>query len=99
MTKTVSLNDFIYSKLAVFAGRLSMLAKKPISLGMAVGFSTTVVNELLNRPGVEEYTKKMFSETEILTPEEFDVHWDELFKAITQEKKEQVGKAEADKTS
>lgn len=78
-----------------------MLAKKPISLGMAVTISTGVFNEILNVPGVKESFEKMFSEasTKIMTPEEFDIHWDEFFKAITGEKEKKVGKAEVDKTS
>jgi hypothetical protein len=94
----VSLNDLTYSELAVLAGRLSMIAKKPISLGMAVAISTEIFNVVLNTPGVEEFLEKKFSEGRIMTPEEFDIHWDEFFKVITGEKKK-VGKAEVEKTS
>ena len=83
----MSLNDLTYSELAVLAGRLSMIAKKPISLGMTIAFATEVFNRLLNLPGVEEYVEKRFSEISILTPEEFDLQWDRIFKVITGEKK------------
>lgn len=85
----MSLNDLTYSQLAVLAGRLSMMAKKPISLGMAVSISTEIFDVVLNIPGVEEELKKKFSEisTKILSPEEFNIHWDEFFKLITGEKK------------
>lgn len=89
MTKTVSLNDLTYSELAVLAGRLSMIAKKPISLGMTVAITTDVFERLLRFPVVEEVIEKTFSKVsaKMLTPEEFDVHWDEFFKKITGEKK------------
>lgn len=89
MTKTVSLNDLTYSELAVLAGRLSMMAKKPISLGMTIAIVTVVFEKLLSFPGVEERWGKMLSEVsaKMLTPEEFDIHWDEFFKVITGEKK------------
>lgn len=78
-----------YSELAVLAGRLSMIAKKPISLGMAVTFAITIFDKLLNVPEVEEYAKKTFSEISemIMAPQEFDLFWDEFFKVITGEKK------------
>lgn len=77
-----------YSELAVLSGRLSMIAKKPVSLGMTVSFATYVFDKLLNIPSVEEQVEKKFSEvsTRMLTPEEFDIHWDEFFKVITGEK-------------
>jgi len=75
-----------------------MMAKKPISLGMTITFATAVFNRHLDQPSVEKFWKKMLSKEKIMTPEEFDIHWDEIFKVITGEKKK-VGKAEVDKTS
>ena len=88
MTKTVSLNDMTYSQLAVLAGRLSMIAKRPISLGMTVAAATSVFDSLLRFPIVEELLEKKFSEipTGIMAPEEFDLRWDQFFKVITGEK-------------
>jgi len=83
----VSLNDFTYSELAVLAGRLSMIAKKPISLGMTIFFATGIFNKYLNAPGIEKLLEKKFSEGKIMTPEEFDTYYDEFFKVITGEKK------------
>ena len=90
MTKTVSLNDYTYSELAVLAGRLSMIAKKPISLGMAIAMATAMFEAYLNLPGAEGRLGKKFSKlgARMLTREEFDVHWDKFFKLITEEKKE-----------
>ena len=66
---------------------------------MAVTISSKVFNDVLNLPGMEEKLRKTFSEVpRVMTPEEFDIHWDEFFKVITGEKKK-VGKAEVDKTS
>ena len=89
LTKTVSLNDYTYSELAVLAGRLSMIAKKPISLGMTVAFATSIFQKVLELPGIEEKMEKKFSEVSatIMTPEEFESHWDAFFKVITGEKK------------
>lgn len=83
----MSLNDFTYSQLAVLAGRLSMLAKKPISLGMAITISIIITDGLLNLPGAEERMKKTLSKISIMSPEEFDIHYDKFFKMITGEKK------------
>lgn len=88
MTKTVSLNDYTYSELAVLSGKLSMIAKRPISLGMTISLAATVFDEVLKIPGIEQLLEKKFSETsaKMLTPEEFDIHWDKFFKVITGEK-------------
>lgn len=85
----MSLNDLTYSELAVLAGKLSMMAKKPISLGMTIAFATAVFDKLLSFPSLEEYVEKKFSELSatMLTHEEFDTHWDEFFKVITGKKK------------
>ena len=85
----MSLNDFTYSELAVLAGRLSMIAKKPISLGMAIAMATGIFEAYLEFPGVKESFEKRFSKlgTRMLTPEEFDLYWDEFFKGITREAK------------
>ena len=66
-----------------------MMAKKPISLGMTVAISTQIFDKVLNVPFFEKKLEKMFSEVsaKILSPEEFDIHWDEFFKVITREKK------------
>jgi hypothetical protein len=89
LTKTVSLNDLTYSEVAVLAGRLSMLAKKPMSLGMTIAFTTKVFQAYLEIPGVAKQLEKKFSEISaaMLSPEEFDSHWDAFFKAITGEEK------------
>ena len=89
MTKTVSLNDFTYSELAVLAGKLSIIAKRPISLGMTIAIATASFGKFLELPGAKKEIEKRFSELSatILTPEEFDTYWDEFFKMITREKK------------
>lgn len=89
MTKTVSLNDFTYSELAVLAGRLSILAKKPISLGMTIAISMILSENFLNLPGAKEAMKKKFSEISpnMFTPEEFESYFEGLFKVITKENK------------
>ena len=88
LTKTVSLNDFTYSELAVLAGRLSMIAKKPISLGMTISIASIALDQYLRAPGVEKKLQKKFSEisARMMTPEEFDSYWDQAFKTITGEK-------------
>ena len=85
----MSLNDFTYSELAVFAGKLSMMAKKPISLGMAISLAVVMSENFLKLPGMEEGVKQKLSEASpnIFTPEEFDSYFDGLFKEITNEKK------------
>ena len=62
-----------------------MIAKKPISLGMTTSIAIEALNTFLNNPSVKEKLEKRFSEisARILTPEGFDIHWNEFFKLIT----------------
>ena len=66
-----------------------MLAKKPISLGMTISLAIVALEEYLKLPGAEKRFEKKFSEVSprMFTPEEFDIYFDELFKAITEENK------------
>ena len=78
-----------------------MIAKKPISLGMAISMAVGTLEQMLKIPGVEEGFEEKFSEVSdrVLTPEEFDLYWEEFYKAITERGNKQVGKAKVDKTS
>ena len=67
-----------------------MMAKKPVSLGMAIHFTTNTFEKLLSIPGFEKELEKEFSKvsSKMLTPAEFEKEWDKLFEVITGEKKE-----------
>jgi len=66
-----------------------MMARKPISLGMTITLTMIMSEGYLKLPGAEETLKKKLSEISpsMLTPEEFEIHGDAFFKAITGEKK------------
>lgn len=66
-----------------------MMAKKPVSLGMTIHFTTDTFERLLTIPDFEKGLEKKFSKAsaKMATPEEFDAQWDEFFKEITGEKK------------
>ena len=83
MAKTVSLNDFIYSKLASLSGEFTAIAGKPISLGMTVAILLIVYEGSKNL--IPEFHKNLekILKGPIRAPEEFDQYWDNIFKKIT----------------
>jgi len=91
MTKTISLNDYAYSEVAVLAGKLSILAKKPVSLGMTIQLATGIFGKILENPETKKSVGEAFSEIfdKMLTPEEFELSWDKFYEMITGEKREQ----------
>ena len=82
MAKTVSLNEFTYSKLAAMSGDLTSIARKPVSLGMTMHVALIVLEVALEyEPELTKTLKDAFRTS--MSPEEFDKHWDRLYKSIT----------------
>ena len=84
MAKTVSLNEYTYSAVAAMSGKLTAMAKKPISLGMAIHMAVIMFDEQLSI----EKVNKFFMEKilpEVGKPEDFDKYWDEMYKILTKE--------------
>lgn len=83
MTKTVNLPEKIYSDLVSVSEELTLMAKKPISVSMAVNLLMEVYRAHLNNPCALDAFSQQLASLDILSPEEFDEIWDE-----TLEKKE-----------
>ncbi len=76
MPKTVSLPDSVYQDLVSVAEELESMAKKPISLGMAVYLLTAVYRAHLNNPCTRDAFRQKMAASEIMSPEEFEKAWD-----------------------
>ena len=76
MPRPISLPDSVYQDLASVAEELSDMAKKPISLSMAVYLLTAVYRAHLNDPCARDAFRQKMSTADIMSPEEFDNAWD-----------------------
>ncbi len=77
MTKTVNLPERVYSDLVSVSEELTLMAKKPISLSMAVNLLMEVYRAHLNNPCALDAFSQQLASLDILSPEEFDKMWDE----------------------
>ena len=77
MTKTVNLPETVYSDLVSVSEELTLMAKKPISLSMAVNLLMEVYRAHLNNPCALDAFSQQLASLDILSPEEFDKMWDE----------------------
>jgi hypothetical protein len=78
MAKTVCLPETIYADLASISDELTLMAKKPISLSMAVHLIMEVYRAHMNNPCALDAFSQQLASLDILSPEEFDKVWDEL---------------------
>jgi hypothetical protein len=78
MAKTVSLPETVYADLVSISEELTLIAKKPISLSMAVLLLGEVYHAYMNNPCASDAFSQQLASLEIMSPEEFDKVWDEL---------------------
>ena len=78
MTKTVNLPETVYSDLVSVSEELTLMAKKPISLSMAVNLLMEVYRAHLNNPCTLDAFSQQLASLDILSPKEFDKMWDEM---------------------
>lgn len=78
MTKQVVLPERVYADLVAVSEELALMAKKPISLSMAVDLMIEVYHAYLNNPCTLDAFSQQLANSDILSPEEFDKTWDEL---------------------
>ena len=81
MTKTVSLNEYAYSVVAVLAGKLTILAGKPISMGMAIHMATFLLDYIVTIPQMQQKFKEILSTAQ--SPEDYEVWMEGFYKSIT----------------
>ena len=90
MAKTVSLPEIIYSDLVSVSDELTLMAKKPISLSMAVHLLTEVYRAHMNNPCALDAFSQQLASLEILSPEEFDKVWDDVPSSSTNQTKKRL---------
>ena len=77
MTKTVNLPLRVHEDLVKVSEELSLMAKKPISLSMAVDLLMEIYRAHLNNPCALDAFSQQLRSLNIMPPEEFDKYWDE----------------------
>ena len=77
MTKTVDLPLRVHEDLVKVSEELSLMAKKPISLSMAVDLLMEIYRAHLNNPCALDAFSQQLRSLNIMPPEEFDNYWDE----------------------
>ena len=78
MAKTLSLPEAVYTDLVSISDELTLMAKKPISLSMAVHLLAAVYRAHMNNPCALDAFSQQLASLEILSPEEFDRVWDDV---------------------
>ena len=76
MPKTVRLPDSVYQDLASVAEELTDMARKPISMSMAVYLLTAVYRAHLNDPCARDAFRQKMANSDIMSPAEFEKTWD-----------------------
>ncbi len=76
MPQTVNLPDTVYQDLVSVAEELADMAKKPISLSMAIYLITAVYRAHLNDPCARDLFRQKMANSDIMSPEEFEKAWD-----------------------
>ncbi len=78
MPKQVILPEKVYDDLVVVSEELTLMAKKPISLSMAIDLIIEVYHAYLNNPCALDAFSQQLASQDLLSPEEFDKDWDEM---------------------
>jgi hypothetical protein len=77
MVKTLNLPLRVFEDLVKVSEELSLMAKKPISVSMAVDLLMEIYRAHLNNPCALDAFSQQLKSLNIMTPEEFDKYWDE----------------------
>ncbi len=81
MTKTIELPDIIHSDLLAVSEELSCMAKKPVSVPMAISILNAIYRAHISEPCARDALCQRLANTKIMSPEEFDKYWNEPAKA------------------
>ncbi len=77
MTKTVDLPLRVHEDLVKVSEELSLMAKKPISISIAVDLLMEIYRAHLNNPCALDAFSQQLRSLNLMLPEEFDKYWDE----------------------
>ena len=78
MAKNVSLPEAVYTDLVAVSEEMTLMAKKPISLSMALNLIIEVYRAHMNNPCALDAFSLQLANQNIMSPEEFDKFWDDL---------------------
>lgn len=78
MPKTIKLPDAVYEDLASVTEELAIMAKKPISMSMAVYLLTSIYRAYLSEPCARDAFHQKLANSNFLSPEEFEKECDNL---------------------
>jgi hypothetical protein len=82
MPKTVDLPLRVYEDLGKVSEEISLMAKKSISISMAIDLLIEIYRAHLNNPCALDSFSQQLASLNIMTPEEFDKYWDEPTKTL-----------------
>jgi len=78
VTKTLSLPEVIYEDLVSLSDELTHMAKKPISLSMAVHLLMEVYRAHVSNPCALDMFSQQLASLNLMSPDEFDKVWDDV---------------------
>lgn len=76
MTKTVNLPNAVYEDLQAVTEELAGMAKKPISLSMAIYLLTAVYRAHVSEACARDAFRQRLVTSDFMSPEEFDIEYD-----------------------
>jgi hypothetical protein len=76
MAKTVSLPNAVYEDLAAVTEELALMAKKPVSMSMAVYLLTAVYRAHVSEPCARDAFRQKLVYSDLMSPEEFEKECD-----------------------
>ena len=88
MAKTVSLPKTVYEDLQAVTEELAAMAKKPISLSMAIYLLIAVYRAHISEPCARDGFRQRLETSDFMSPEEFEKEYD-----ITPPKQKYAGEA------
>ncbi len=87
MTKTVVLPLRVHEDLVKVSEELTLMAKKPISVSMAVDLLMEIYRAHLNNPCALDAFSQQLRSLNLMLPKEFDKYWDEPTKKTENKRK------------
>lgn len=77
MVKSVLLPLRVYKDLVAVSEELTLMAKKPVSMSMAVDLLMEVYHAHMNNPCALDAFSQQLASLNMMSPQEFDRYWDE----------------------
>jgi hypothetical protein len=78
MVKMINLPEIIYKDLASISEELSFIAKKSISIPMAISLIIAVYRAHLSNPCARDVFRQKIASLDFMSPEDFEKTWDIL---------------------